>query len=180
MLWYFSIFLRLAATKFSDCSLGQVTSTRYMLVHGICDSHPSRYMYCPMASTVELATAVFLSEFGPRGGKTSICNLVGGHGSLNMQICQFQGGARVSLGGANAPPRPPLKETLCNSSVQNILKVPRLQHTKVGYMGKKKSNHLSRWPHSRSSLQKMPLDDTCTIACIHVLYTYTYQFEVWS
>ena len=37
----------------------------------------------------------------------TICNLVGGHGSLNMQICQFQGGARVSLGEANAPPRPP-------------------------------------------------------------------------
>ena len=51
--------------------------------------------------------AVFLSGFGPRGGKTAICNLVGGHGSLNMQICQFQGGARVSLGGANAPPAPP-------------------------------------------------------------------------
>ena len=58
---------------------------------------------------------VFLSGFGPRGGKTAICNLVGGHGSLNMQICQFQGGARVSLGGANAPPRPPLKETLHQS-----------------------------------------------------------------
>ena len=56
--------------------------------------------------------SVFLSGFGARGGKTAICNLVGGHGSLNMQICQFQGGARVSLGGANAPPRPPLKETL--------------------------------------------------------------------
>ena len=60
--------------------------------------------------------SVFLSGFGPRGGKTAICNLVGGHGSLNItltiQICQFQGGARVSLGGANAPPRPPLKETL--------------------------------------------------------------------
>ena len=56
---------------------------------------------------------VFLSGFGPRGGKTAICNLVGGHGSLNMHsTCQFQGGARVSLGGANAPPRPPLKETL--------------------------------------------------------------------
>ena len=29
----------------------------------------------------------FLSGFGPRGGgggKTAICNLVGGHGSLNM------------------------------------------------------------------------------------------------
>ena len=56
---------------------------------------------------------MFLSGFGPRGGKTAICNLVGGHGSLNMHsTCQFQGGARVSLGGENAPPRPPLKETL--------------------------------------------------------------------
>ena len=50
----------------------------------------------------------FLSGFGPRGGKTAICNLVGGHGSQHAQ----QGGARVSLGGENAPPRPPLKETL--------------------------------------------------------------------
>ena len=61
---------------------------------------------------IRTCISVFLSGFGPRGGKTAICNLVGGHGSLNMQICQFQGGARVSLGGANAPPRPPLKETL--------------------------------------------------------------------
>ena len=29
-------------------------------------------------------SAGFLSGFGPRGGKTAICNLVGGHGSLNM------------------------------------------------------------------------------------------------
>ena len=29
-------------------------------------------------------TPGFLSGFGPRGGKTAICNLVGGHGSLNM------------------------------------------------------------------------------------------------
>ena len=46
----------------------------------------------------------FFQDLGQGG---AICNLVGGHGSLNMQICQFQGGARVSLGGANAPPRPP-------------------------------------------------------------------------
>ena len=26
-----------------------------MLVHGTSDSHPSRYMYCPIASTVQLA-----------------------------------------------------------------------------------------------------------------------------
>ena len=52
---------------------------------------------------------MFLSGFGPRGGKTAICNLVGGHGSLNMQICQFQGEARVSLGGGGQmlPPAPP-------------------------------------------------------------------------
>ena len=68
---------------------------------------------------VTFAYAVFLSGFGPRGGKTAICNLVGGHGSLNMQICQFQGGARVSLGGANAPPRPPLKETLIRTLKRN-------------------------------------------------------------
>ena len=54
------------------------------------------------------ATPGFLSGFGPRGGKTAICNLVGGHGSLNMHsTCQFQGGARVSLGGQMLPPAPP-------------------------------------------------------------------------
>ena len=46
----------------------------------------------------------FLSGFGPRGGKTAICNLVGG--AWLSQHAQ-QGGARVSLGGANAPPAPP-------------------------------------------------------------------------
>ena len=30
---------------------------------------------------------------------------------------------------------------------------------------------MSRWPHLRSSLQKMLLDNTCTLAHIHVLHT---------
>ena len=33
-----------------------------------------------------LHISVFLSGFGPRGGKTAICNLVGGHGSLNITL----------------------------------------------------------------------------------------------
>ena len=56
--------------------------------------------------------SVFLSGFGPRGAKRQYVIWWGGM-ALNMHsTCQFQGGARVSLGGANAPPRPPLKETL--------------------------------------------------------------------
>ena len=40
-------------------------------------------------SKIDVATfafPVFLSGFGPRGGKTAICNLVGGHGSLNITL----------------------------------------------------------------------------------------------
>ena len=57
------------------------------------------------------------------------------------------------------------------ATVKKILKLSGLQHANIGYMWKKKTTHFSRWPHSRSSLQKMLLDNTCTLAYIHVLYT---------
>ena len=51
---------------------------------------------------------VFLSGFGPKGGKTAICNLVGVQ-HANLPVPR---GGESEPRGANAPPPPPLKETL--------------------------------------------------------------------
>ena len=50
---------------------------------------------------------VFLSGFGPRGGKTAICNLVGGHGSLNMHSTASSKGGESEPRGGKCSPRPP-------------------------------------------------------------------------
>ena len=49
----------------------------------------------------------FFQDLGQGGAKRQYVIWWGGM-ALNMHsTCQFQGGARVSLGGANAPPAPP-------------------------------------------------------------------------
>ena len=58
------------------------------------------------------AVSVFLSGFGPRGGKTAICNLVGGPWVSQHANLPVPRGGESEPRGANAPPRPPLKETL--------------------------------------------------------------------
>ena len=83
-----------------------------MLVHGTCDSHPSRYMYCPMASTVDIAT---------------VQNNIEG-----AQIATYKSWIHEEE----------KKQPICQGG-------------------------LIREVHFR----KMPLDDTCTLAYIHILYT---------
>ena len=54
----------------------------------------------------------FFQDLGQGGAKRQYVIWWGGM-ALNMHsTCQFQGGARVSLGGQMLPPAPPLKETL--------------------------------------------------------------------